>query len=275
MSGSPVCTARSDVGCVRTNNEDAWLCRPEIGLFAVADGMGGLVGGDRASRAVVGALEEVGRCASLVELDRAAERALTAAHERLLAEAVSFGPAGTTVVVLLLGDRAFRVLWCGDSRAGRLRQGHLEWLTTDHNLAADLVRRGRLSDEEARRHPLASRLTHALGCYAELYLDRIAGRIDRGDLFLLCSDGLTGELTDSEIAAALRADDLEASADQLLQAALDKGAPDNVTFVLVRPSRPRTGVRGWSSLPQGYWRRCFFVLTGSHRLGARQKGGRP
>lgn len=230
----PLCVARSDIGRVRSRNEDAFLCRPEIGLFAVADGMGGLVAGDRASRAVVRALGALGPAATPAALDREVERALAEVHERLLAEAVSFGPSGTTVVVLLLGERSFRVLWCGDSRAGRLRDGRLEWLTTDHNLAAELVRRGRLSDEEARRHPLASRLTHALGCQPELHIDRLAGRVLAGDLFLLCSDGLTGELGDAEIARILADPDPERAADRLLAAALDRGGRDNVTFVLVR-----------------------------------------
>lgn len=218
---------------MRLRNEDAFLCRPELGLFAVADGMGGLVAGDRASRAVIQALAAIGQAAGLVALDRAVEHALEAVHERLLAEAVSFGPSGTTAVVLLLERQSFRVLWCGDSRAGRLRRGQLEWLTTDHNLTAELVRRGRMSDEEARRHPLASRVTHALGCGSEFHIDRIAGRVLAGDLFLLCSDGLTGELTDAEIAHILTDSELERAADRLLAAALDRGGHDNVTFVLV------------------------------------------
>jgi serine/threonine protein phosphatase PrpC len=218
---------------VRSRNEDAFLCRPELGLFVVADGMGGLVAGDRASRAVTQALAALQPAPSLAALDRAVERVLEQVHERLLADSVSFGPSGTTAVVLLVDQQSFRVLWCGDSRAGRLRHGQLEWLTTDHNLAAELVRRGRMSDEEARRHPLSSRLIHALGCGSELHIDRIAGRVLPGDLLLLCSDGLTGELSDAEIANILTDSELERAADRLLAAALDRGGHDNVTFVLV------------------------------------------
>ncbi|GBD44578.1 Serine/threonine phosphatase stp [bacterium HR40] len=227
--------ARSHPGWVRQRNEDAFIGRPEIGLFAVADGMGGLVAGDRASRAAIDALARIPPQDTLVGLDREVERALTAVHEQLRDAVLEVGPCGTTVVVLLLAGEDFRVLWCGDSRAGRLRAGRLEWLTTDHNLAAQLVRSGRLADEEARRHPLASRLTRALGCYPELQLERVAGRVSASDLFLLCTDGLTGELRDAEIASALAGSDLETMADCLSRAALAGNAHDNITFLLVRP----------------------------------------
>ncbi len=226
--------ARSHVGHLRSTNEDAFLCRPELGLFAVADGMGGLLRGDLASRRLVEALAALPAELSGRELRAAVERAVEEVHRRLVEESVSFGPSGSTLVVLLLEPRRFRVFWAGDSRCGRLREGRLEWLTTDHNLAAALVRRGETSDEEARRHPLASRLTRAVGIDEDFLLDEIAGRARPGDLFLLCSDGLTGELGDAEIAVALDAGDAETAAGRLLERVLAGPARDNVTFVLVR-----------------------------------------
>lgn len=226
--------ARTHVGHLRSANEDSFLCRPELGLFAVADGMGGLLRGDLASRRLVGALAELPPDLRGDALRRAVERAVERVHRDLLDEAVSFGPSGSTIVVLLLEPRRFRVLWAGDSRCGRMREGGLEWLTTDHNLAAALVRRGELPDEEARRHPLASRLTRAVGIDEDFLLDELAGRARPGDLFILCSDGLTGELDDADILAALRAGDPERAADALLAKVLAGAARDNVTFVLVR-----------------------------------------
>ncbi len=232
----PEVAARSHVGHLRAANEDACLCRPELGLFAVADGMGGLLRGELASRRLIEGLAALPADLGGAELRTAVERAVERVHRQLLEESVSFGPSGSTIVVLLLEPRRFRILWAGDSRCGRLREGRLEWLTTDHNLAAALVRRGELPDEEARRHPLASRLTRAVGIDEDFLLDELAGRARPGDLFLLCSDGLTGELADVEIAAALRTDSLEAAADRLLDRVLAGAARDNVTFVLVRPS---------------------------------------
>ena len=230
----PETAARSHVGHLRSTNEDRFLARPELGLFAVADGMGGLLRGELASGRLVQALTELPAELRGDDLRRAVERAIERVHRDLSEEAVSFGPSGSTVVVLLLEPRRFRVLWAGDSRCGRIRDGRLEWLTTDHNLAAPLARRGELPDEEARRHPLASRLTRAVGIDEDFLLDELAGRARPGDLFLLCSDGLTGELDDADILAALADADLERAADRLLARVLAGTARDNVTFVLVR-----------------------------------------
>ncbi len=226
--------ARSHVGHLRAHNEDSWLCRPELGLFAVADGMGGLLRGELASRRLTEALAALPSGLAGRDLKAAVEQAIARVHRDLREELVSFGPSGSTIVVLLLEPRRFRVLWAGDSRCGRLREGRLEWLTTDHNLAAALVRRGELDDEQARRHPLASRLTRAVGVDEELFLDELAGRALPGDIFILCSDGLTGELGDAEILAALAAPSMEEAADRLLERVLAGTARDNVTFVLVR-----------------------------------------
>ena len=236
-------TARSAAGPVRAHNEDAFALRPDLGLWLVADGMGGLVRGERASRLLAEAALQLPAGLPPREVESMMVRAIEAVHERLLGEAIGFGPSGSTVAVLLVKPPGWRVLWAGDSRIGLVRGNDLAWLTTDHNLAAELVRSGRMDDWNARRHPLASRLTRAVGVDEELVLDRAAGRLVEGDLFLLCSDGLTGELNDAEIRDVLLAEtELERAADRLLALAVEeRQARDNVTFVLVRVQRQRQG----------------------------------
>ncbi len=229
------CTARTHRGHWRQGNEDRFVPRPDIGLFAVADGMGGLVRGDHASRAVADALQALPAGLSGDALLRQLRHVVEEVNRRLFDESVSFGASGTTLVALCLCGSTYRVLWAGDSRAGLYRAGRLRWLTSDHNLAARLVREGRMDDEAARRHPLASRLFRAVGIEAELELDETAGRCRPGDRFILCSDGLTGELTDAEISGCLEERDPETAADRLLASVLAGPARDNVTFVLVDP----------------------------------------
>ncbi len=231
-----LCAARSETGPVRAHNEDAFALRPDLGLWLVADGMGGLVRGERASRLLAEAALGLPTGLPPEEVESMMVRAIEAVHEQLLGEAIGFGPSGSTVAVLLLRPPGWRVLWAGDSRIGLVRGDDLTWLTTDHNLAAELVRSGRLDDWSARRHPLASRLTRAVGVDEELVLDRAAGRLAEDDLFLLCSDGLTGELNDDEIREILlKETDLELAADRLLARAIgERRARDNVTLVLVR-----------------------------------------
>ncbi len=219
----------------RASDEDRCLVREDVGLYAVADGMGGWLRGAEAATAVVTALAGLAP-APLEDLAAAVERALAEVNRELQAAALREGPSGTTVVVLLCDGRRFRVLWAGDSRAGLLRGGTLRWLTTDHNLAALAVRQGRMDDETARRGPLASRLTRALGVGPEPELDVVAGTVAPGDVFLLCSDGLTGALDDAVIRGVLAdAADPETTAERLVARALaDPRCHDNVTALVVR-----------------------------------------
>lgn len=241
--------ARSDRGRVRDSNEDDLLQRPESGLFAVADGMGGHAAGEVASRIAVDAVEEelAGGDAAVrspPSPDRMVE-AVREANSRIRRDAgENPGRAGmgTTLTVLALAGRGrWRVAHVGDSRAYLLREGGLRQLTTDHSWVGRQVARGELTKEEARRHPMSSALERALGTSPQVEVDVEGGEARPGDLFLLCSDGLNAMLPDGEIESLLREDgeasgggELEGRADRLIDAANRAGGEDNVTVVLVR-----------------------------------------
>lgn len=230
--------ARSHVGVVRQLNEDRLLSRPEIGLWAVADGMGGHQAGDVASAAVIEALAEVGVADSGWALLTDAERRLREVNAALAARAAALGPGvriGSTVVTLLIHDGHYACLWAGDSRAYLLRDGQLRRLSRDHSMVQEMVDAGVLTPGEAKRHRAANVITRAVGVDAELVLDIQHGEARAGDVFLLCSDGLTGLLDDGEIAARLSVMSLDRAADDLLHLTLERGAPDNVSVLIVRP----------------------------------------
>jgi serine/threonine protein phosphatase Stp1 len=221
-------------GCVRKLNEDSCLDRPDIGLWAVADGMGGHDAGNIASATVVNALERVTEFASAFAFRRAVRTALLEANADLQrkAEDELLDAIGSTVVALLAHRGYYACMWAGDSRAYVLRRGELERISRDHSLVQELVDAGALSASDAQRHKDAHVITRAVGARARLDLDGVYGRIEPGDRYLLCSDGL-GILPESEIEAQLRLPSLAAASSSLLRCALDRGAPDNVTFVLI------------------------------------------
>lgn len=229
--------ARTHVGCRRKVNEDAVLARPDLGLWAVADGMGGHHAGDLASALVIEGLAGGGAAADIVERTADARLRLGEVNARLVAMAGE-GPArktiGATVVALLVEGDAYACLWAGDSRGYLAREGRLTQLTRDHSLVQDLVDLGEIAPAEARTHPNANVITRAVGADRLLKLDCATGDVRRDDVFLLASDGLTRLVEDDELADRLRAADLEAAADGLLEACLDRGAPDNVSFVILK-----------------------------------------
>lgn len=229
----------SHVGRVRRLNEDAWLARPDLGLWAVADGMGGHSRGDLASRTIVAALDRLSPPADAASHLRAVEAALAEAHAALHRLARDAGDVcGSTVAVLLAFERRFAVLWAGDSRIYRRRMGCFERLTRDHSLVEEMVERGLLAPEAARVHPWRNRITRAVGIEGPLALECRQGELATGDLYLLCSDGLTGHLDDAEIAALLAGQPPKAAARALVEATLAVGAEDNVTVVLVAVEAP-------------------------------------
>jgi serine/threonine protein phosphatase PrpC len=228
---STVCT---HVGHVREQNEDSCLVRPDLGIWAVADGMGGHDCGERASGLIVGELGRVRRPNDARELLREVDRTLASCNRTLLERARDGEVSGSTVVALLVFDQHFAVIWAGDSRLYRLRDGRLEQLTRDHSYVQELVERGELAPEQAQEHPLASRITRALGADLQLQLDVVDGRLEPDDIFLLCSDGLTAMVDDATIAAILGESEPHAAADRLIEAALAAGGYDNVSAVVVR-----------------------------------------
>ena len=199
-------------------------------LFAVADGMGGAKAGEIASRLAAAAVrEEEADRVNVGELIREANRRV---FERARDDASASG-MGTTMTVALVEDEHVTIGHVGDSRAYRLRAGELEQLTEDHSLVAELVRSGRLSPEEAEMHPQRSVITRALGTEADVDVDTFNVDAQPGDVFLLCSDGLTTMVGDERIIDVVGAnrDDLERAAKQLIGHANRSGGEDNVTVV--------------------------------------------
>jgi serine/threonine protein phosphatase PrpC len=240
MTGPYRTALRTHVGHVRKLNEDSAVALPERGLWAVADGMGGHERGDHASQCVKARLEGLPPTTGGQELLRAVQASLASCHHDLVVEAAAQGGGlcGTTVVVLLATDAHFACLWAGDSRLYRLRAGRFEQLTCDHSLVQELIDQGQLTPAAARIHPWRNRITRAVGIGERLELDALQDRLLPGDRFLLCTDGLTGELEDEEIAAVLAGMAPDAAADRLLELALGRGAKDNVTLVVVEAVQP-------------------------------------
>jgi serine/threonine protein phosphatase PrpC len=221
------------VGKVRGVNEDAILLRSREGLWAVADGMGGHAHGQWASQAIVAALEE----ADGDDFDAhvaAAAAALHDANARIWAEGEARGESmGSTVAALLVHGTRFAVFWAGDSRCYLLRDKTIHRLTTDHSQVQEMVEAGQLTPDEAEDHPMAHVLSRAVGVRPELELDAVADEARAGDVFLLCSDGLTRLVSDDELAEWLGASSPAAIAEHLVTISLARGAPDNVSVVVV------------------------------------------
>jgi protein phosphatase/serine/threonine-protein phosphatase Stp1 len=224
--------AATHPGAVRKRNEDAFVDRPDIGLWAVADGAGGHGAGDVASGAIADALAGIPPHLGAAELLAQVRLRLTGVHEALLGHPAPGGrtPA-STVVALLARAGHFAVLWAGDSRAYLLRGGALRRLTRDHSLVQEMVDAGTLTEEEAERHAQANVITRAVGAPGDLVLDKVSGPLLPGDVLLLCSDGLFKEVAEAEIGPLLAGGQ---GPEALLAEAVRRGARDNVTAVEVR-----------------------------------------
>lgn len=244
--------AATHPGLVRTANEDSFCDRGSDGVWAVADGMGGHAHGDWASRALADALAGATIPPAIDAAAAAVADAIHGANARILAEAARLDKQmGSTIVALVVRDGRFAVLWVGDSRAYLLRSGHLIQLSRDHTQVQEMIDRGLLAAHEARDHPRGHVLARAVGVRAELEVEGIADEVEPGDLFLLCSDGLTGEVDDAEIAAVLtESTGKQAALDRLFALALDRGAPDNVTALIVT-AHEATAV-SFAGLPGGF-----------------------
>lgn len=251
------CGARSDVGRVRDNNEDSFRVAVELGLFILSDGMGGLEAGEIASKLAVdtvfahcrdaaanpglayeaelvdGASDTSNRLASAIEM---ANRMVRAASEAMNGtEADGKGGMGATVVALQFFAGRASIAHVGDSRAYRLRSGEFAQLTDDHSLVAEQVRAGRMTEAEAEASPLKSILMRALGVEPSIEVEVDEELALDGDTYLLCSDGLTRELSDAQIAAVLgETSDAQHTADRLVNLANQAGGGDNITAVVVR-----------------------------------------
>jgi serine/threonine protein phosphatase Stp1 len=229
-----ISAALTHPGSVRPRNEDAMVERADIGLWAVADGAGGHGAGDVASRAVADALEALPAGLPPSELLGQVRVRITEVHaelQRIAAETGEGRICATTVVVMLARGGHFACLWAGDSRIYRMRHGALQRLTHDHSVVQELVDQGLLDAERAESHPQANVITRAVGADGDLVLDKVSDRIQPGDAFLLCSDGLFKAIDEAEIATLLAEGQGPSG---LVEAALARGARDNVTAVVVR-----------------------------------------
>ncbi len=231
------------VGLVRKLNEDAWLARPDLGLWVVADGMGGHAAGDVASRMIVSALDSIGQARGAAGLIADVKARLQGAHDRLRAQTGGDRVMGSTVVALIIAGDRFVCLWAGDSRLYLLRGGTLTQVTHDHSHVQDLVDAGLLRAEDADHHPQANVITRAVGAAETLELEERSSRLEPGDVLLLCSDGLSRTVPEGEIRDALANGPADATAPALIDLALQHGTRDNVSAVVVRcPAGTGSGV---------------------------------
>jgi PPM family protein phosphatase len=231
--------AQTDRGRKRPSNEDAFGFSVEHGVYVVCDGMGGAAAGEVASSiAVDEVLRRLTAREACVPLPVLAERAVCAANNAIFARAQRnrrLTGMGTTLVVLVVEERRVWVLNVGDSRCYRLRKARLEQLTLDHSLVEEQVRMGRMSESEALRSPLRNVITRALGTQDCVTPDSFEFQAEPGDVFLLCSDGLTRELTDRTIEQILDSDVvLQDRCARLVEAAKKAGGHDNITCVIVQ-----------------------------------------
>jgi serine/threonine protein phosphatase PrpC len=231
------CVSRTDVGLKRKINEDAVLVRTERGMWAVADGMGGHEAGEVASAKVTEALLHLPIVYALDELVAAAIEALEQVNRDLITLARSDHTPrtiGSTVVGLAISGGEFRCFWAGDSRCYRIREDSIMQITRDHSLVQDLVDAGMLAPAEAEGHPDSNVITRAVGVRDNLRVETIAGDARPGDIFLIASDGLTRPLEDEEMYEELTMNPPDVAAGNLLDMVMTRGAPDNVSFVIVR-----------------------------------------
>jgi PPM family protein phosphatase len=252
----------SDAGRVRENNEDSFCLAPELNLFVLSDGMGGQASGEVASRLasetvvaycreaqvnpsstntgvlIPGVSDTSNRLASAIRL---ANRVVHQAAENSTEQR----GMGATVVAIWLADQRMSLAHVGDSRAYRLRAGALEQLTQDHSFVAEQVRRGSMTEQEAASSKLQNVLLRALGVDPDVQVEVDEQLLVEGDILLLCSDGLTRELSDAQIAGVLiDAAEAQEAADRLVELANQAGGEDNITAIVVRHAAKPAGKLG-------------------------------
>jgi protein phosphatase len=235
------CAARTDVGLIRSGNEDNYLMVPERGIFVVADGMGGHAAGEVASEMAVRIIaRDLGSFKGLMPEDaatrmtQAIRTANAAIFERTLAEHDKRG-MGTTSTVLVLHGNRYLIGQVGDSRAYLLREGVFHQITKDHSYVQEQVDAGYLTPEQARTHPYANVITRCVGASGDVLPDIFAGTARAGDVFLLASDGLTGMVEDDALLTILKSDGTpERWVDRMVAEANRRGGLDNITTIIVR-----------------------------------------
>ncbi|NCB63476.1 MAG: Stp1/IreP family PP2C-type Ser/Thr phosphatase [Clostridia bacterium] len=235
----------TNTGAVRTQNQDYYyteLTEPDVALCLVCDGMGGAKAGNVASKLAVDTFMQTARAQTVDQwrtepealLNFAAEQANQAVHFRSGIDADCRGMGTTMVATLVLGSQAY-LLNVGDSRAYLVREDGIHRITRDHSVVEDLVARGDITPEQARQHPQKNLITRALGAEKALRPDLYRQPLEPGDVLLLCSDGLSNLMDDQELLyEVIHGGEMETCCQRLLDIALNRGAPDNVTVVLLQ-----------------------------------------
>lgn len=245
---------RSDIGKVRSNNEDAFLTTDKDGVFLVADGMGGHKAGEVASnitREVISSKLTQQDAGDNVEA--LIREAFLAANEKVRATASANTDQqgmGCTCVLLMLREQNFFVAHVGDSRIYLFRKGQLKQVTRDHSYVEELFIRGLINEEEKKGHPYRNQITRYIGCSTKLEVDITSGPVWNGDVFLLCSDGLTEEVKDDKLEEIFAKNlDPDATANLLVEEALKNGGKDNISVVIVQVTSKKTSffkkLLGW------------------------------
>ena len=229
----------SDAGCVRSNNEDYYLVAPAIGLYVVADGMGGAQAGERASKLAAETLWEIVKNSGGMDAEALVD-AFHQANQRVMDESTTdpgLEGMGTTMVAVLSKDGELLVASVGDSRAYLFENGELSAITEDQTWVNEVGRRLGLDEETLKVHPMRHVLTMAIGVSEQLRVHTYSVRPASGAQILLCSDGLHGVATEDDIKSALSSSlALDAKCKELIQAARSRGGPDNITAILLRAS---------------------------------------
>lgn len=223
-------------GQVRQVNQDAFVAMPEIGVWLVADGVGGHLQGEMASKLLVEAVGTISSTEGLDKLTELVRGKILTVNEELVQLAHNTGPDaifGSTVAALIVQGSECVCVWAGDSRVYGLRRGRLTRLTRDHSPVEDLVEHGTLSRSQAMVHPQANVIYRAVGKEADLELDARLYDVHAHDRFLLCTDGLIKEASDSDITEHLSADDCRKASEALLELALQRGGHDNISIIVV------------------------------------------
>jgi PPM family protein phosphatase len=230
---------KSDQGLIRANNEDIFLVKPELGVYLVADGMGGAAAGELASQifseTTLELFSDTG--ASGLDLAERVQQAFSAANDRIIAhteEVPAHRGMGCTAELMVFSENGFTLGHMGDSRTYRLKNGSLKQLTQDHSLVQEQLNNGLITPAEAKHHPMRNVILRAVGVDESPSLDLVRGTVSPGDLFLLCSDGLTDLVEDAAIEAVLREGTaLDQKVDRLIELATAGGGKDNITVVLI------------------------------------------
>jgi len=228
--------AATHVGKVRRRNEDSYLVRPDAGIWAVADGMGGHHAGDLASKVIIEALQTVEIPKSASDLLEDCEQRIATANLRLKEIGRQRGGVivGATVALLLAFDDYYACVWAGDSRIYMVRDNKIAQLSQDHTELEDLLVKGAITREEAKTWRAANALTRAIGGSDDVELEITSGPMQSGDTFVICSDGLTRHVADDEILHHVDNAMSQEACDELVALTLDRGATDNVTLIVVR-----------------------------------------